>query len=136
MCCPAAQKKKPRNSWPTKPSGICPVANLKNGFEEYLKQLSSNRRQQIRRLIREGDKLGVELQLATTETLDEFYEQLITLHQERWIADGKPGVFASEPFTRFHRRLLETGLPGLGTQGGIAMRRFGRMVWDHGKPGW
>ena len=34
------------------------------------------------------------------------FEQLIVLHQARWIEEGKPGCFSAPRFTEFHRSLI------------------------------
>ena len=39
------------------------------------------------------------------------FERLVELHQERWIARGEPGAFASKRFRAFHRALIERWLP-------------------------
>jgi peptidoglycan/xylan/chitin deacetylase (PgdA/CDA1 family)/CelD/BcsL family acetyltransferase involved in cellulose biosynthesis len=87
--------------------GVCPIANLGGGFEAYLGRLSSNTRQHARRLLREADRAGAALELATPATLPQMFDDLIRLHQLRWTAQGGPGVFAAERFTAFHRALLE-----------------------------
>ncbi len=90
----------------------CPVANLEGGFESYLRRLSANSRQQARRLIREGERGGIAFELAREpQQSEEFFSDLIRLHQDRWVADGKPGCFASARFTEFHRELLRQWLP-------------------------
>jgi CelD/BcsL family acetyltransferase involved in cellulose biosynthesis len=45
------------------------------------------------------------------ENFDENFSILIDLHQSRWNARGKLGVFASENFLRFHRMLTAKLLP-------------------------
>jgi len=87
--------------------GACPIANLEGGFEAYLQRLSANSRQQSRRLIREGERCGAHLDIATPATADSFFDDLVRLHQERWVAQGKPGCFAAPRFTAFHRALVD-----------------------------
>ncbi len=91
--------------------GTCPVADLSGGFEAYLQRLSSNRRQQIRRLLRDGERLSVGFELVSEETMSTAFEDLVRLHQARWTAEGSPGVFAAPKFVEFHRRLLDVWLP-------------------------
>jgi Acetyltransferase (GNAT) domain len=94
------------------PRGECPIADLTGGFEAYLQRLSKKMRQQARRLLRECQRAGAVLELATSQTeTDLFFKQLIRLHQERWIAVGKPGCFASIRFTEFHRTLANLWVP-------------------------
>ena len=49
-----------------------------------------------------------------TGDLDGFFEDLVTLHQARWRLCGRPGVFSSDVFSRFHREII---------------RRFHRRGW-------
>jgi CelD/BcsL family acetyltransferase involved in cellulose biosynthesis len=88
--------------------------SLPSDWESFFNGLRSNLRRKIRRDRRavklNGGKLHVIDQL---EELEEHFEFLIRLHQSRWTSRGKPGVFASEKFTRFHRsvapKLLSKG---------------------------
>lgn len=91
--------------------GSCPVSNLEGGFEAYLGRLSSNVRQQSRRLLREGERAGAHFELVGVEQAEDVFNHLVKLHQERWTADGKPGVFAAPRFTEFHRNLIGQWLP-------------------------
>lgn len=90
---------------------ICPVADLGDGFEAYLGRLSANSRQRARQCLRLADRRMVGLELATELEVDEFFDDLVRLHQERWTAEGKPGCFAASRFTEFHRRLVRCWLP-------------------------
>jgi len=92
--------------------GSCPVADLANGFDAYLARLSSNSRQQARRLLREGERAGVHFELISVEHAPSAFNHLVKLHQERWTSDGKPGVFAAPRFIEFHRMLIKDWLPG------------------------
>jgi hypothetical protein len=91
--------------------GSCPVADLQGGLESYLGRLSANSRQQVRRLLREGGGAGAILELAHMHDWDQFFDDLVRLHQERWTSQGKPGCFASSRFTEFHRFLIEKWIP-------------------------
>lgn len=76
---------------------------------DYLSLLSSNTRSQIRRSIKEYEKIG-QLQLTQashTAQAQLFLGRLAELHQRHWIARGEPGAFGSEYFRRFHERLIE-----------------------------
>jgi CelD/BcsL family acetyltransferase involved in cellulose biosynthesis len=92
-------------------SGVCPIANLEKGFENYLQRLSSNTRQQCRRHLRQANQAGIEFQLADPSNSDLFLDDLIRLHQERWTAVGKPGCFTSEKYTAFHRLMVRELIP-------------------------
>lgn len=91
--------------------GSCPVSNLEGGFEAYLGRLSSNARQQCRRLLREGERAGVRFELVGEEQAVGVFNQLVKLHQERWSSEGKPGVFSAPRFVEFHRNLVTEWLP-------------------------
>ncbi len=91
--------------------GACCVAELEGGFEAYLTRLSANSRQNARRLLREGERAGAELVLAEEARAPAVFAELMELHQQRWRAEGKPGVFAAPRFVAFHRRLLGDWLP-------------------------
>jgi len=86
--------------------GGCPIANLDGGFDGYLTQLSSKTRMRARQEIRKASQSGVVLELATEANGEAYFDDLIRLHQARWIAEGKPGCFSAPRFTEFHRSLL------------------------------
>lgn len=75
---------------------------------DYLRFLSSNKRNQIRRSIKEYEKDGkIEIQAAKTpyEAL-EFLEKLAALHQKEWQERGIQGAFSNDYFFQFHRDLV------------------------------
>ncbi|HSY98660.1 MAG TPA: GNAT family N-acetyltransferase [Terriglobales bacterium] len=90
--------------------GSCPIADLTDGFEEYLKRLSLKSRQQARRVLREGEA-GAHFEVADVNQAAGAFDDLVRLHQERWTLDSQPGVFASTRFTEFHRKLIQEWLP-------------------------
>jgi CelD/BcsL family acetyltransferase involved in cellulose biosynthesis len=91
--------------------GRCPIADLTDGFEAYLKRLSLNSRAQARRALREGERAGAQLELVDAAQAAGAFDDLVRLHRERWTLDGKPGVFAAARFTEFHRSLIQEWLP-------------------------
>jgi CelD/BcsL family acetyltransferase involved in cellulose biosynthesis len=91
--------------------GMCPIADLTGGFDTYLGRLSSNSRQQCRRLLREADQAEMRFELATGEDGPGAFDDLVRLHQDRWTTEQKPGAFASGRFTNFHRRLVRDWMP-------------------------
>jgi CelD/BcsL family acetyltransferase involved in cellulose biosynthesis len=95
----------------TFPRGTCPVADLAGGFESYLGRLSSNSRQQARRLLRDRERAGAAFDIVAAERADRAFDDLVRLHQARWTAAGRPGVFAAPRFTAFHREILREWLP-------------------------
>jgi CelD/BcsL family acetyltransferase involved in cellulose biosynthesis len=95
----------------TVPRGVCPVAELAGGFEAYLGRLSANGRQQARRVIRAGKSAEATLQIAAADQAMDAFDDLVRLHQARWTAVGKPGVFAAPRFAAFHRNIVQQWLP-------------------------
>ena len=99
------------------PYSQCPYIPLPASWDEYLASLSSSRRYFLRRTMRAITKWGGnELTVTRASDLNQLangIEILIDLHGQRWRSQGRPGMFASEKFTRFHRtimpRLFEQG---------------------------
>src|SRR5262249_34246011 len=122
------------------PRGACLIADLSGGWETYFNRLSSKTRYQYRRMLRGMNRAGIHFEIATTEAeAASFFEQLISLHQARWAAVGKPGCFSQPRFTRFHRALV---LKGVGEEGEAVLGRlslgeeplaviYGFSVGDH-----
>lgn len=101
------------SGWP-RPSvqaDVCQFADLTNGFDSYLASLPSNARSKARQLIRHGDNAGVSLSLATAETVDAFFDELVGLHQERWTSAGERGAFSAARFLAFHRGIARRWVP-------------------------
>jgi CelD/BcsL family acetyltransferase involved in cellulose biosynthesis len=90
--------------------GSCPIADLTDGFEAYLKRLSLKSRQQARRVLREGEA-GAHFEVANVNQAAGAFDDLVKLHQERWNLDCQPGVFRAPRFTEFHRNLIQEWLP-------------------------
>jgi CelD/BcsL family acetyltransferase involved in cellulose biosynthesis len=86
--------------------GVCPLADLHQGFDAYLAGLSSKTRMRARQELRKVERIGAVFELATAVDADAFFDDLIAVHQERWNADGQPGCFAAPRFTEFHRQLI------------------------------
>ena len=93
------------------PAGACPVADLSGGFEAYLQRLSANGRQQARRVLRDAERAGARFEIIAPRQRASAIADLINLHQERWLREGRPGVFAARRFIEFHRGLLDAWLP-------------------------
>lgn len=87
------------------------VADISGGVGAYVERLSSSNRSHLRRLLRQGEKAGVRFDVASAETCDDAFDDLVRLHQHRWTRDGKPGVFAAPRFTEFHRGLVRAWVP-------------------------
>jgi CelD/BcsL family acetyltransferase involved in cellulose biosynthesis len=91
-------------------SAQSPCIALPKTWDAYLAALPSSRRYMVRRSLRDFDHWAdgqACLDIATTRTeLEQGYLILCELHRERWSAEGKSGVFASQPFREFHARVM------------------------------
>jgi CelD/BcsL family acetyltransferase involved in cellulose biosynthesis len=76
---------------------------------DYLRHLSRNTRQQVRRALRLYEKHGpVSITPARDDSeAKDFLADLKKLHQASWTRRGHAGAFANEVFERFHRDLIE-----------------------------
>lgn len=87
----------------------CAIINLPEQYDIYLQNISKSWRAQIRRgrkkILGKG-AINCNLVSSPEEISDAFCE-FINLHQKRWQEVSKPGIFASEKFTNFHKRILE-----------------------------
>lgn len=93
-------------------NGDCHIADLTQGFESYMGQLSPKTRKHARRLLRAAESSTVQFEVASSEEdTNRFFDALIMLHQHRWTARGRPGCFAAGRFTEFHRTLARLWAP-------------------------
>ena len=84
------------------------LARVREAKMDYLGLLSSNKRSQIRRSIKEYEKEG-EVRIQAAQSVAEALEMLSALaelHQEEWQKRGKPGVFSNPYLMDFHRKLI------------------------------
>ncbi len=75
---------------------------------DYLALISSKKRYQIRRSIKEYEKMG-QLRLSIAENVEDaikIFIELRQLHQKAWRDRGFPGSFSNEYFDRFHKNLI------------------------------
>lgn len=77
---------------------------------DLLSALQKEPRRQVRRSLEVLHGVSTEWADSLDSATDVFHE-LIELHQARWTADGLPGVYSSERFTRYHERLLVRLVP-------------------------
>lgn len=85
------------------------LEKVRNAEMNYAGLLSSNRRQQIRRSIREYSKTGeIQMRVATTsgEALA-MLDALAELHQQEWMQRGRAGSFSNQYFYDFHKLLIK-----------------------------
>lgn len=85
-----------------KPSPWTDLAAIRDaGGDDVVAALRSGPRRRVRQTLRAFD--GLELEWADdTTTAHAFLDELATLHQARWTAEGRPGAFSSARFTAFH----------------------------------
>lgn len=86
--------------------------------ESLLAGLSSNRRSQLRRSIKEFEKSGpisVSVAAGTDEAVT-YFRELGHLHTQRWQEKGRPGAFAKAAWVRFHEALIRGSFEAGGVQ--------------------
>lgn len=98
-----------QSNWQISPAETCPVLGLPNSWDEYVKSLGKNMREQIKRypkrLIKEFE---VEYSMAQTSAETEVaLTHLIQLHGKRWRARGQTGVLVLPRRQKFQRALCE-----------------------------
>lgn len=84
------------------------LKKIRENNDDYLTLISRNKRNQIRRSIKEYSKIG-ELKLTIAENVKEaliILDELIELHQKRWTARGEPGAFSNPYFINFHKNII------------------------------
>lgn len=89
---------------------------------DYLSFLSSNRRSQIRRSIKEYEKDGVIdiVEAGTLQEAQDFFDGLVGLHQKEWTERGGAGAFSNEYLFEFHKKLIASRF----SEGEIQMLRI------------
>jgi CelD/BcsL family acetyltransferase involved in cellulose biosynthesis len=90
--------------------------------EGYFSLLSPNKRQQIRRSMREYEKGGA-IRIVAASALDEarqMLRELAVLHEREWAQRGTQGAFSNNYFSRFHETLID----GLFHKGEIQVLRI------------
>jgi CelD/BcsL family acetyltransferase involved in cellulose biosynthesis len=87
-----------------------PYVPLPATWDEYLASLTSSGRYLVKRSLRDfeawaGDRARV-VRATTPDELEAGKAVLVRLHEQRWRAAGKAGMFASQAFRSFHDRVL------------------------------
>ena len=85
------------------------LQKIRNTGATYLYALSGNMRNQLRRALREYEKLGplrVESAGTSRQDAESWLGELGRLHQISWVRKGKPGAFSNSFFKRFHAELV------------------------------
>jgi CelD/BcsL family acetyltransferase involved in cellulose biosynthesis len=82
------------------------VIDLPKDWESYRKQLSYNERGQLGKYMRRLEReYKVRFYAVSASDLDSCLESFFDLHQKRWISQGQPGSFASQPRREFYREI-------------------------------
>jgi len=82
---------------------------VRNSGKDYLDFLSSNKRYQIRRSIKQYEKDG-RIQITQAKDIHEalfMLDRLAELHQATWGKRGQGGAFSSTYFYQFHKELIK-----------------------------
>lgn len=91
-------------------TGGAPFVTLPSSWDEYLASLPSSRRYLVRRSLKDWEKWAGEAptlrRVEHEDELDEAFEMLATLHEERWQEVGHDGAFASPLFRTFHKETM------------------------------
>jgi len=93
----------------TLPSWYVDLEEIRRTGKSYLDSLSRNTRYQIRRAIRECEKLG-ELQFSTATSKEQALDYLSRLsewHRIYWNSKGQDGCFDNAFFLKFHQTLIQ-----------------------------
>ena len=97
-------------SWSERP---CYTAVLNKGTPT-IESFDRDTRRKLRNNLKRFAELHGELRTEWITDLPRaftVFAELIVYHQQRWIAEGKPGAFASERFRTFHDLIIERLLP-------------------------
>src|SRR5690606_30070740 len=100
------------SGWHIADAEKCPVLELPPTWEEYLKLLGKNMREQIKRYPKRLEKeFEVEYSLARTEAeVEVALTDLFRLQGARWRARGQTGVLATPKRQKFHRAVCHAFL--------------------------
>jgi hypothetical protein len=92
------------------PAPYVDFALLRDSGTDYLNQLSSKTRKNLRRTQRAYEESTGVCTLHLARNVNEglkMLQQLADLHQVRWESRGQAGVFSSKKFRTFHERLIQ-----------------------------
>lgn len=86
------------------------LAAVRESDRDLMSVFGDSTRKNIRQSVRKLDSPRFEW-AETREHAHRIFDDLISLHQQRWNAEGKPGCYASRQFTAFHRDLIDRLAP-------------------------
>ena len=93
--------------------------DLPSSWDAYLAMLDPGVRKRFQYKRRKLEKAGrvAEKHVTTPDELESAFNELVRLHTMRWTSRGRPGVFISDRFVSYHkrlvRRLLDRGMLNL-----------------------
>lgn len=93
--------------------------NISQGFEEYERRLSGNRRNTLRRKARKLRERGISF--STVDASEQIMETLFSLHARRWATKGRRSAFDDPEVHAFHRAFV--GL--IASRGWVLFGRLG-----------
>lgn len=95
-----------------KDSPFVDLSRLREEGGDPLRSLSRNSREQLRRSIRQFERLGLlRLESVQDGAAEEAFNQLLDLHGRHWATRGEPGGFASPARRRFHANVIRSAGP-------------------------
>ena len=97
------------SGWSVSDGEACPVLSLPDSWDDYVRSLGKNMREQIKRYPKRLEKAhAVEYQMAqTSDEVRVALDDLFRLHGKRWRARGQSGVLATPRRQAFHREVCE-----------------------------
>ncbi len=85
---------------------LCPRINVPKSIEEYKQKLKPQTRRQVNQVQKALGTLYDIVPMNTAGEVDSAFQQLVSMHQQRWNEMGYPGLFADSRFELFQRELL------------------------------
>jgi len=86
------------------------AAARQENSQDLVDYFGTKTRRNLRQNFRIYGDLNVEWSQGVEQT-QQFFEEMVKLHQQRWEAQGKPGSYASDYFRRFNESLIQSLAP-------------------------
>jgi CelD/BcsL family acetyltransferase involved in cellulose biosynthesis len=82
--------------------------DLPSSWDAYLAMLDPGARKRFQYKRRKLEKAGrvAEMHVTIPDELESAFNELVRLHAMRWTSRGRPGVFISDRFVSYHKRLM------------------------------
>jgi CelD/BcsL family acetyltransferase involved in cellulose biosynthesis len=91
------------------PSYYVNLDKVRSSDGDYFSLLSKNRKKQLKSTINAYKKLG-DLQIVPADSVEEallFLNELVMLHQKKWVERGEVGAFSNKYLFGFHKNLIK-----------------------------